>query len=213
MTLKSDPKKSQFLRNLHFLYDAIDLKQPLEGTLKVQGKSLTTVLDEVHFIVNLYSFLLPLVLQANPFLPKVSHMPPLPGRAASKTPPLFLRISELPGQNQQNDKQSSLSPLSFNTSLKDTFFQGFISPSRMLVEFSLKLLYSTMCGKIFKVMEFTFLENALIRSIFTHAPPHSKLAPKFLPSRPRQKEITHSPQAAFFRKSVSHNSRKVQRKL
>ena len=40
--------------------------------------------------------------------------------------------------------------------------------------------------KIFKFMEFTFLENALIRGIFTHAPSHSKLAPKFLSSRPRQ---------------------------
>ena len=47
-------------------------------------------------------------------------------------------------------------------------------------------------------MEFTFLENALIRGIFTHAPPHSRLAPKFLSSRPRQKEITHSPRQHFF---------------
>ena len=42
-------------------------------------------------------------------------------------------------------------------------------------------------------MEFTFLENALIQGIFTHAPPHSKLTPKFLSSRSRQGEITHSP--------------------
>ena len=47
-------------------------------------------------------------------------------------------------------------------------------------------------GKIFEFMEFTFLENPLIRGIFSHAPPHSKLAPKFFSSRPRQKEITHS---------------------
>ena len=63
----------------------------------------------------------------------------------------------------------------------------------MLVEFSLKLLFSKSVRKIFKFMEFTFLENALIRGIFTHTLPHSKLAPKFLPLRPRQKEITHSP--------------------
>ena len=49
-----------------------------------------------------------------------------------------------------------------------------------------------MFGKNFKFMEFTFLENALIRGIFTHAPLHSKLAPEFLSSRPGQKEITHS---------------------
>ena len=53
MTLKSDSKKCLFLRNMHFLSDAIDLKQSVEGPLKVQGKSLTTVLDEVHFIVDL----------------------------------------------------------------------------------------------------------------------------------------------------------------
>ena len=34
-------------------------------------------------------------------------------------------------------------------------------------------------GKFFKFMEFTLLENALIRGIFTQAPPHSKLTPKF----------------------------------
>ena len=41
-------------------------------------------------------------------------------------------------------------------------------------------------------MVFTFLENALNLGIFTHAPPHSKLAPKFLSSHLRLKEITHS---------------------
>ena len=61
---------------MHFLCDAIDLKQSVEGTLKVLRKSLTTVLDEVHFIANLYSFPLPLVTQANPSFPKVSHVPP-----------------------------------------------------------------------------------------------------------------------------------------
>ena len=44
-----------------FLCDAIDLQQSVEDALKVKGKSLTTVLDEFHFIVNLYSFPLPLV--------------------------------------------------------------------------------------------------------------------------------------------------------
>ena len=59
---------------MHFLCDAKDLKQPVEGTLKVYGKSLATVLDEVHFIVNLYSFPLSLVPQLNPSFPKVSHL-------------------------------------------------------------------------------------------------------------------------------------------
>ena len=47
-------------------------------------------------------------------------------------------------------------------------------------------------------MEFTFQENTLIQGIFTHASTHSKLASKFLSSRPRQKEITHSPRQHSF---------------
>ena len=53
----------------------------------------------------------------------------------------------------------------------------------MLAEFSLKLLHSTCVGKF---LELTFLENVLIRGIFNHVAPHSKLALKFLSSRPRQ---------------------------
>ena len=47
-------------------------------------------------------------------------------------------------------------------------------------------------------MEFTCLENTLIQGIFTHSPPHLKLAPKFLSSRHRQKDITHSPRQHSF---------------
>ena len=47
-------------------------------------------------------------------------------------------------------------------------------------------------------MEFSFLENALIWGIFTHVPRHLKLAPKFLPSLPRQEKITHSPRQYSF---------------
>ena len=62
----------------------------------------------------------------------------------------------------------------------------------MLVEFSLKLLYSTMSGNSFQIYGVHIpRRNALIRGIFTQAPPHSKLAPKFLSSRRRHKEITH----------------------
>ena len=47
-------------------------------------------------------------------------------------------------------------------------------------------------------MEFIFLENVSIRGIFTHAPPHSKLALKFLPSHPKQKETAHFPRQHSF---------------
>ena len=100
MTLKDDPKKNQFLRNIHFLYDAIHLKQSMDGTFRVQGKSLITVLDEVHFIVNLYSLLLRLVPHANPSFTKISYLSPFRAEQLPKLCPLFfntsfLRISQL----------------------------------------------------------------------------------------------------------------------
>ena len=55
-----------------------------------------------------------------------------------------------------------------------------------------------MFGKNFQFMVFTFLGNTLNLSIFTHVPPHLKLAPKSLSSHPRQKEITHSPRQHLF---------------
>ena len=73
---------------MHFLCNVIDLKQSVEGTLSVKRKSLTTVLDEVHFIVNLYSFPLPLDLQANLSYPKVSHFSP-PWQNNFQNSPLF----------------------------------------------------------------------------------------------------------------------------
>ena len=45
-------------------------------------------------------------------------------------------------------------------------------------------------------MEFTFLENALILSIFTHPHLHSKIAPKFsqvLPSHQAEGNYSHTP--------------------
>ena len=68
-------QREQILEKYAFLCDAIDLEQSMEGTLKMYGKSLATVLDEVHFIVNLYSFPLPLVSKKNPSFAKVSHLP------------------------------------------------------------------------------------------------------------------------------------------
>ena len=56
-----------------------------------------------------------------------------------------------------------------------------------------------MLEKFSNLWSFTFIENALIRGIFAHTPHHSKLAPKFLSSRPRQKEITHSPKQHSFK--------------
>ena len=66
----------------------------------------------------------------------------------------------------------------------------------MLVELFLKLVYIPTCvGQIYgvhiprKCIEFKHFCSYLSRS---------KLAPKFLSSHPRQKEITHSPREHFF---------------
>ena len=75
---------------MHVLCDAVDLKQSVEGTLKVQKKSLTTFLDEVHFIVALYSFPLLLVPQPNPSFREVSHLPPSQADLPKSPPPLFV---------------------------------------------------------------------------------------------------------------------------
>ena len=75
---------------MDFLCDAMDLKQSVGGTLKVLGKSLTTVLDEVHFIFNLSSFPLPLVPQSKPFLPQGKSFAPSQAEQLPKLPSLFL---------------------------------------------------------------------------------------------------------------------------
>ena len=72
-----------------------------------------------------------------------------------------------------------------------------LSPEGLL-NFLSKFYIPTCVGKFFKFKKFTFLENALIQGIFTHAPRQSKLTTKFLSSRPRQKEITHSPRQHSF---------------
>ena len=61
---------------MHALCDAIDLKHFVKGSLKVSGKSLKRVLDEVHFLVNLYSFPLPPAPQAKLSIPKLVFPPP-----------------------------------------------------------------------------------------------------------------------------------------
>ena len=86
-----------------FACDEIDLKKLVEDTLKVQRKSLTTVLDEGHFTVSLDSFPLLLVPQANPFFPKVCRLPPSKQKNFQNSPSSFpvnssfLRISQLSG--------------------------------------------------------------------------------------------------------------------
>ena len=76
-----------------------------------------------------------------------------------------------------------------------------LSLSKIFVEF-LSDLYITLCfGKIFKVMVLKVLENAFviqnIESIHFYSCPQATL-PQVLIITPRQKEINHFTQAAFF---------------
>ena len=145
---------------MHFLCDATDLNQSVEGALKVYGKSLTTVLCKVYLIVNLHSFPLLPVTQANPFL-MLSHLLP-PSQNTSKNW-ILLYFYKLP--------------------------RAYFSPE-CLLNFLSNVCIPQRVGKMFKFIEFKFLENVLIQGIFTHAPPHSKIAPplsRFWSSHPGQK--------------------------
>ena len=82
-------------------------------------------------------------------------------------------------------KQCCLPPLSLKISFRDTSFHislislGFYLFPECLLSF-LWLVYSTMCGKFFQFIVFTFPESALNLCIFIHAPvPHSKLQVEF----------------------------------
>ena len=69
----------------------------------------------------------------------------------------------------------------------------------MLVEFSLKRLYSTMRGKNFQTYSVYITRKCIeSRHFYSCPPPHSKFVPKFLSSKLRQREITHPPTYYFF---------------
>ena len=56
-----------------------------------------------------------------------------------------------------------------------------------------------MCGKNFQIDGIHILRKFINLGIFTHVPPHSKIALKFLSLHPKQKEVTHSPRQHFFK--------------
>ena len=166
----------------------------------------------MKIILQLICFPLPLVPQKNPSFPKVSHLPTFQAEQLPKLPPLFLLTPIFSGYLSSQVRINKLvnsvlyhpSP-SFEISLKDTSFHisinslglyhslqdaCWISPHTFIFHHSVKN---------FKFMEFTFLENALIRGVFTHDPLYSKFAPKFLSSRARKKEITSSPMVHSFK--------------
>ena len=89
--------------------------------------------------------------------------------------PYFSKISQPPGYNKKIGKHCCLTHLHFKINLRDTSFHiylksfGFYLSSKCLLNFHW-LVYSTMCGKNFQFVVFTFLENVLNLCIFTHVP-------------------------------------------
>ena len=73
----------------------------------------------------------------------------------------------------------------------------------MIIEFSLKLFHHAWV----KFMEFTFLENAMIRRILS-CPSLLRTRPQLTVSRPRQKEVTHSPRKHLFKNLFSPTAEK-----
>ena len=175
---------------MHFSSDAIDVKQSVESTFKVWGRSLTTALNEVHFIVNLYSFPQHLVSQANPYPSQpFANPPPPPRRSNSQTPRLepakwqIVLITTLVLHDQ---------PQGYILSYFQKLPRALPPSPEHLLNFLSNFYIPPCVENIFKFMEFTFVENALIRGIFIHVPPNSKLTSKYLSSRTRQKKITYS---------------------
>ena len=76
-----------------------------------------------------------------------------------------------------------MTTLVLQISLKDKSFHIFINSlglylsAEFLLDFLSKSYIPPCVGKIFKFMEFTFLENAFIRGIFTHALPTQNSPP------------------------------------
>ena len=81
-------------------------------------------------------------------------------------------------------------------------FVGELSLSGMLIEFSLKFVYSTMCWKKFQIFGVHILGKYIEYNldIFTYVSlSHSKLTSKFLSSHPREREIAHSHRQHFLK--------------
>ena len=196
---------------MHFSSDAIDVKQSVESTFKVWGRSLTTALNEVHFIVNLYSFPQHLVSQANPYPSQPFANPPPPPQA-EQLPNSQVRTSKMVDSLDYHPCPSRLAsrihPFIF---LKTP--QGFTSLSRTLVEFSLKLLYSTMCGKYFQIYGVHIRRKCIDSRHFYSCPSQLKTHLQVFVITHQAEENYLFLQAVFFRKSVSPDSRKWWRKL
>ena len=69
----------------------------------------------------------------------------------------------------------------------------------MFVEFSLKLVYATMCGTKLQIYGVHITIKCIeSRNFYSSPPPHSRLYPMFSSSHSKQRKITHSRREYFF---------------
>ena len=88
-----------------------------------------------------------------------------------------------------------------------------LSPSRMFVKFCFKLLYSNRCGKNFQIYGVHIPRKCIDLRRFYSCPSPLRTRPQVLAITPQAEGNYSLPKAAFFRKSVSSNSRKGWREL
>ena len=135
--------------------------------------------------------------------------------------PLFARIFEPQGQDQQNGKRilCRLLPLSFKIDLKDTSFHisinslGLYLSPKSLSNFLSNLYIPPWLGTIFKFMVFRFLENAFpsqkTESRHFYSCNLSQNSPSGSHHHPQAEGNYSSPQAVVFGKSTFPFNRKA----
>ena len=148
---------------------------------------MTTVLDEVNSTVSLYSSPRHLVTQANPSFLKASHLPPPSLNNFQNSHPLFLLTplfwgylnSQVRINKRVNRPDYHPCPSRLASRIYPFIFHIIyeaLSLSRMLAAFSLKLLYSTMCGKNFQIYG-VYISRKWIDSRYFRIPTGSRKGP------------------------------------
>ena len=144
--------------------------------------------------------------------------------------PSFLRMSQVAGRDKQNGRHSvDYHPCPSRLALRIILpyfykvLRGFIfsSVSRMIIEFSFKLVYATMVERNFQIYGVNIPRKCIESAFLLPPPPLTPFSPSILKTltqlliiTPLQVEGNYSfPQEAFFRKPVLPKSRKGWRKL
>ena len=145
------------------------------------GKSLRAFLNEVHFINSLYSFPLHFVPRGKQCLPQGKFFAYLPGKTTSGTASFFLLTTVSWGcLNYQVRVNIMVNILDYHSCRWRLASR--IHPSISLKTAETFVSFQNGC--------WVFSQNFIFH--------HSKLAFRFLVSRPRQKKITHFPRQHSF---------------